>query len=261
MEESVKELDVAETTMGDAEITASEPENIDETNEDSFEFTDTKEETKEEPKEEVKEETKPQSKEENSKFAEMRRKAEAETKKKEEEAFKRGKMEAYKGKINPYTNTEITDEEDLQVYEEMCAMAKDGLDPVADYVTYITGKRREEKKAREEKEKINEEAKKDIDEFQEKYPDIDLNELLEDEDFKDYIEGKRQPLVGLYEKYKKLENKFRTNGIDIAKQTIANSNATPGSLNGGGEQNVDYANMSDAEFERIMYNVKNGLLR
>lgn len=260
MEESVKELEVAETTMEEVEQTTNEPEQESETNDD-FEFTDTKEEpTKEEPKEEVKEEVK-QTKEENSKFAQARRKAEAEFKKKEEEAFRRGKMEAYKGKINPYTQTEITDEEDLKVYEEMCDMAKKGLDPVTDYASYVISKRREERKAKEEQEKINEEAKQDIEDFQEKYPDIDLNELLNDEDFKDYIDGKRQPLIGLYEKYKKLENKFRTNGIDIAKQTIANSNATPGSLNGGGEQNIDYANMSDSEFERIMYNVKNGLLR
>lgn len=261
MDNSEKTLDVAEPTMEtEVEGTTESPEQEIETNqEQEFEFTDTEEPKTEEPVKETK--TQPQSKEDNSKFAQARRKAEAESKKKEEEAFKRGKLEAYKGKINPYTNTEITDENDLEVYEEMCVMAKKGLDPVTDYASYIADKRREEKRQKEEKEKINEEAVKDIEEFQAKYPDVDLNDLLNDEDFKDYIDGKRQPLVGLYEKYKKLENKFRTNGIDVAKQTIANSNATPGSLNGGGEQSVDYANMSDAEFDRLVYNVKNGLSR
>lgn len=268
MEESEKMLEVAEPTDGIVEETTSVAEETTETNSETLEFTDSNnEEHTEEVQKEVTEtavgktETTVQSKEENSKYAQARRKAEAEFKKKEEEAYKRGKFEAFKGKINPYTQTEIADENDFEVYEEMCEIAKKGGDPVADFIQYTTDKRREEKKALEEKEKINQEAKKDIEEFTEKYPNIDLSELLNDEDFKDYIDGKRKPLVQLYENYKKLENKFRNNGIDIAKKTIANSNATPGSLNGGGEQTIDYANMSDAEFERILTGVKNGEIR
>lgn len=260
MNDSEKMLDVAEPTMEEVETTTSETEEMSETNINDLEFTDSTvpeekvEKVMDQPKQE-------QSKEENSKYAQARRKAEAEFKKKEEEAYRRGKFEAFKGKINPYTNTEITDENDFEVYEEMCEIANKGMDPVEDYIQYTTDKRREEKKAKEEKEKINEEVKKDIEDFQEKYPDVDLNALLEDEDFKDYIDGRRKPLIDLYEKYKKLENKFRNGGIDIAKKTIANTNATPGSLNGGGEYAVDYANMSDAEFERILNGVKNGEIK
>lgn len=260
MNDSEKMLDVAEPTMEEVETTTSETEEMSETNINDLEFTDSTvpEEKVEKAIEQPKQE---QSKEENSKYAQARRKAEAEFKKKEEEAYRRGKFEAFKGKINPYTNTEITDENDFEVYEEMCEIANKGMDPVEDYIQYTTDKRREEKKAKEEKEKINEEVKKDIEDFQEKYPDVDLNALLEDEDFKDYIDGRRKPLIELYEKYKKLENKFRNGGIDIAKKTIANTNATPGSLNGGGEYAVDYANMSDAEFERILNGVKNGEIK
>lgn len=270
MEDSEKKLEVAEPTDGVVEETTSVAEETTETNSEPLEFTDSnnQEQTEEETKtvtekvEESKEkDVTVQSKEENSKYAQARRKAELEFKKKEEAAYKRGKFEAFKGKVNPYTSTEITDENDFEVYEEMCEIAKKGRDPVADFIQYTTDKRREEKKALEEKEKINEEAKKDIEEFTEKYPDLNLSELLNDEDFKDYIDGKRKPLVQLYENYKKLENKFRNNGIEIAKKTIANNDATPGSLNGGGEQTIDYANMSDAEFERILNGVKNGEIR
>lgn len=260
MNDSEKMLDVAEPTMEEVETTTGETEEMSETNNIDLEFTDTTvpeekvEKVMDQPKQE-------QSKEENSKYAQARRKAEAEFKKKEEEAYRRGKFEAFKGKINPYTNTEITDENDFEVYEEMCEIANKGMDPIEDYIQYTTDKKREEKKAKEEKEKINEEVKKDIEDFQEKYPNVDLNALLEDEDFKDYIDGRRKPLIDLYEKYKKLENKFRNGGIDIAKKTIANTNATPGSLNGGGEYAVDYANMSDAEFERILNGVKNGEIK
>lgn len=260
MENSEKTLEVAETTMEEVETTTSEAEEMSEINENELEFTDSN--VPEESKEEIKEQPKQvQSKEENSKYAQARRKAEAEFKKKEEEAYRRGKFEAFKGKINPYTNTEIKDENDFEVYEEMCEIANKGMDPVDDYIQYTTDKRREEKKAKEEKEKINEEVKKDIEEFEAKYPDVDLNALLEDEDFKDYIDGRRKPLVELYDKYKKLENKFRNGGINIAKKTIANTNATPGSLNGGGDYAVDYANMPDAEFERILNGVKNGEIK
>ena len=58
-----------------------------------------------------------------------------------------------------------------------------------------------------------------------------------------------------------MENSFRNKAVDVAKQTIANSQATPGSLNSGAEVNVDYSTMSDAEFERILNAVKNGEMK
>lgn len=266
MEDSAKTLEVAEPTEETVETTTDVAEETTETNEETLEFTDSSEK-KVDVKEEIQKEsnsenkTSKQSNEDNAKYAQARRKAEAEFKLKEEAAYKRGRFEAFKDKINPYTQTPISDEHDFEVYEEMCEIAKNGGNPVDDYIQYTTDKKREAKKAQEEKEKISQEAKQDIEDFTQKYPDIDLTKLLEDEDFKDYIDGKRKPLVQLYENYKKLENKFRTNGIDVAKQTIANSNATPGSLSGGGEYTVDYTRMSDDEFERILTGVKNGEIK
>lgn len=265
MEDSAKTLEVAEPTMEETDTTATAPEENAETNEENFEFTEnteTKEEDskQEESKEEVKEE-KVQSKEENSKYAQARRKAEAEVEAKVKEAYKKGRMESFIGKLNPYTNTVINDETDIQVYENMYALDKQGKDPVADYASYVADKQRQELKEKEEQEKIKQEAENDVAEFTEKYPDVNLSELLENETFKDYIEGKRKPLTTLYENYKKMENSFRNKAVDVAKQTIANSQATPGSLNSGAEVNVDYANMSDEDFERVLNAVKNGEMK
>lgn len=269
MEDSEKMLDVAEPTMESAEQTAVEPEENTTTNEEEFEFTEetTENESKEEEStEEVKEETKKdeksedkvQTKEENSKYAQARRKAEAETEAKVKEAYQKGRMESFVGRLNPYTNTIINDETDIQVYENMYALEKMGKDPVADYAGYVADKQRQEQKEKEEQEKLKQEAENDVTEFTEKYPDVNLSELLENETFKDYIEGKRKSLITLYENYKKMENSFRTKAVDVAKQTIANSQATPGSLNSGAEVNIDYANMSDEEFDRVLNAVKNG---
>ena len=263
MENSEKMLEVAEPTMEETETTATTPEENVETNEESFEFTETTEtEVTETQLEETKEEVKEvQSKEENFKYAQARRKTEAEMEAKVKEAYQKGRMESFIGKLNPYTNTPINDETDIQVYENMYALDKQGKDPVADYASYVADKQRQELKEKQEKEKLQQEAENDIAEFTEKYPDVNLSELLENETFKDYIEGKRKPLTTLYENYKKMENSFRNKAVDVAKQTIANSQATPGSLNSGAEVNVDYSTMSDSEFERILNAVKNGEMK
>lgn len=261
MEDSEKKLEVAEPTMEETEQTEAVPEEKAEENEE-LEFTDTLEtEEQEESSKEVKEKSKTQSKEDNSKFAEVRRKAEAEMELKVKEAYQKGRMESFIGKVNPYTQTVIKDETDIQLYENMYALEKQGKDPIADYAGYIADKQREELKVKEEQEKLKKEAETDIAEFTEKYPDVNLSELLENEVFKDYIEGKRKPLTTLYENYKKMENSFRNKAIDVAKQTIANSQSTPGSLGNGSDVTVDYQSMSSAEFEKMIQKAKDGELR
>ena len=260
MEDSEKMLDVAEPTMEGTEKTEAPEENA-ETNDERFEFTD-KAESKDTDVEESKDEEKKQSKEENSNYAQIRRKAEADAeakvRAKVNEAYEKGKLEAFVGKTNPYTNTIINDKTDIQVYENMYALDKAGKDPVADYAGYIADKQRQDEKEKLEKQKIQEEAEKDIADFTNKYPDINLTELLENETFKDYIEGKRKSLTTLYENYKKMENSFRNKAVDVAKQTIANSQSTPGSLGSGSDVTVDYNSMSKEEFEKYIKRAKDG---
>lgn len=266
MEESEKKLDVAEPTTDEVEETTTVPEEKTETN-DNVEFTDGLIEEPNEDSNNAETETndvkvEKQSKEDNSNYAAIRRKAEADAELKSQtkvkEAYEKGRLEAYIGKINPYTNTEIKDKVDVQVYENMYVLEKLGKDPIADYSNYIADKQREDERTKEENQKLQDEAQKDIADFAEKYPDINLSELLENETFKDYIEGKRKPLVTLYENYKKMENSFRNKAIDVAKQTIANSQATPGSLNSEASVTIDYSKMSDEEFEKVAKRVIDG---
>lgn len=257
MEESEKKLDVAELTTEETDITESTPEENVETNEQELEFTDNSD--KEKP-EEPKSEEKKQSEDENSKYAQARRKAEAETEAKVKEAYRKGRLEAFVGKTNPYTNTKIQDETDIQMYQNMYELESSGKDPVADYALYIVDKQRQEKKELEEKEKLEKEAETDIADFTLKYPDVNLTELLNDDTFKDYIDGKRKPLTELYENYKKMETNFRNKAVEVAKQTIANSQSTPGSLGSGSDVSIDYNNMSKEEFEKYVVRAKNGEL-
>lgn len=266
-EESAKTLDVAEPVESEV-ATQEENATVEET---EFEFSDSNEEkleteksTKEvdeEVESEEPKETKPkQSASENSKYAEARRKAES-IDKKVDEAYKRGRLEAYKGKLNPYTNTEINDETDIRVYENMLALEKSGKDPINDYANYIADKERESEKERIKQEEIKENARKDIEEFTSKYPDINLTELLEDENFKDYIEGKNKPLTGLYENFNRMKNSFRNSAVEVAKKTIANAQASPGSLGSEANVTVDFENMSSKEFEVYLQKVKDGELK
>ena len=267
--ESAKTLEVTEPIESAEEVTnTQEQENeiVTEENGENVEFTDSKETVKSEetsiqeenPKvDENKSEKKVQTPEENSRYARERRKKE-EMDNKVQEAYRKGRLEAYKGKINPYTNSEIKDETDIKVYENMYALDKAGKDPISDYANYIADKEREAEKERLEKEKIQENARKDIEDFSAKYPNVDIQQLLDDESFTDYMEGKNKSLVEVYESFNKLKNQFRTSAIDVAKQTIANANASPGSLGSGSEMTVSYDSMSSEEFNKIVQGVIDG---
>lgn len=268
--ESAKTLEVTEPIESVKETTGTqeqENETVVDENGEKLEFTDSKENelieeisSQEDNSKEVessKTEKKVQTPEENSRYAKERRKKE-EMDNKIQEAYKKGRLEAYKGKINPYTNSEIKDETDIKVYENMYALEKAGKDPIADYANYIADKEREAEKERLEKERIQENAKKDIEDFSAKYPNVDIQQLLNDENFTDYMEGKNKSLVEIYENFNKLKNQFRTSAIDVAKQTIANANASPGSLGSGSEITVSYDSMSSEEFNKIVQGVIDG---
>lgn len=268
--ESAKTLEVTEPIESVKETTDTqeqENETVVDENGEKLEFTDSKEN---EPTEEVssqednskevessKTEKKVQTPEENSKYAEKRRRKE-EMDSKVQEAYRKGRLEAYKGKINPYTNSEIKDETDIKVYENMYELEKQGKDPISDYANYIADKEREKEKERLEQEKLQENARKDIEDFSAKYPNVDIQQLLDDESFTDYMEGKNKSLVEVYESFNKLKNQFRTSAIDVAKQTIANANASPGSLGSGSEMTISYDSMSSEEFNKIVQGVIDG---
>lgn len=262
MEESAKELEVAIPTdveEGSTNEVTEEVEFTDSSNEDSQDVEELSDESTEkelEEKEQV-EAKKVQSKEDNAKFAKQRRESE-ERDKEIKEAYKQGKLSAFKGKTNPYTQTIIKDETDIEMYEAMCKLEAEGKNPIENYFEYVANEKREQIKKEQRNKEIQDQAKQDVEEFNNKYPKINLSELLEDETFKDYIDGKNKPLVTLYENYQKLQNKFRTDSMKQAENTIANAISTPGSLNNQSTNVIDYANMSTEDFLKVVEKVKNG---
>lgn len=263
MEESVKELDVATPNNVEEESTVEVTDEV--------EFTDTSNDKDSQVVEqEINESTdiesefsqpeeakKVQSKEDNAKFAKQRREKE-EHDKEIQDAYRQGKLAAYKGKTNPFTQKPIEDETDIEMYETMCKLESEGKDPIEDYASYIANEKREQKKREQKDQEIQEQARKDVEEFNKKYPKINLSELLKDEIFSDYIEGKNKPLTTLYENYQKLQNKFRTDSMKQAENAIANTISTPGSLNNQSTNVIDYVNMSREDFLKEVEKVKNG---
>lgn len=267
MEDSEKMLDVAEPTTEVAENTAEVAETQPQ---EEMEFTDNQEnsnqeEKKETPVEESKEESKEQSPEERAEFAKIRRKAEEDAQKKIEsetkKAYEKGKLEAYKGKINPYTNKPITDLADIEMYEVMFQLEQEGKDPINDLPEKLSSKRREEAKAIQEKKEAEEKTAREIEEFQTKYPNVDLSELLKDSFFNDYIQGKTKSLTELYDGFNNFKNAFRNSAVEVAKQTLANAQASPGSLGSETETIIDYNSMSQEDFKRHLEMVKNGEMK
>ena len=160
--------------------------------------------------------------------------------------------------MNPFTNQIIEDSKDVEVYENMYKLSQDGKDPIADYAGYIAQKEREKERESARQKELEEKASKDLEEFTAKYPNVNLNDLFNDENFSDYMEGKNKSITEIYERYTKLKNSFRTESINQAKQTIANSKATPGSLNNISDSDIDYEKMSREDFLKEVERVKNG---
>lgn len=211
------------------------------------------------------EEKQKQSDEENSKYAQIRRKYEEDYKKKLDaevkKSYERGKLEAYINKVNPYTNEEIKDLHDVEMYETMYKLESEGKDPINDLPNYLV--QREREKQQEATKRIEEEkkAKEELDDFTNKYPNVDVKELLDDKFFSDYITGKQKPLVELYEGFNNFKNAFRNSAVEVAKQTIANSQSTPGTLSNGGNNTIDWNSMSSEDFEKWTERAINGELR
>lgn len=247
-----EETEITEEVESQVETEQQNEEVEEQPQEESFEFTEVTEENN----------TPVQSKDENTKFAQIRRKAEQEAAQKygakEKEAYERGRLDSFKGKINPYTNQVIEDMTDVQIYEDMIKLAEEGKDPILDYANYIANKQRAiEQKEREQKE-AQLKAENEVNDFVKKYPDVNLNDLLKNEEFLDYAEGKSKPLISIYESFNKLSTSFRNKAVDVARQTIANAKSSPGSLGSGADTTVDYESMSSEEFKKVVKAVKDG---
>lgn len=206
-----------------------------ENTENEVEFTDSDEEASKtseasaegaKQKEESKNKTNEQNNSENA-----RRRREAERQREIKAAREQAVIEALGGK-NPYTNEEMKDSADVEEYLLMKEIEKSGGDPLSDFSKYHKSREREkaEKAAKEEQEK--EWYKNDREEFVSKYPDVNLENLVQDKQFQLFAGGKvgRLPLSKIYESFIEIVGEYEKKAKQQAKQLLANSKSTPGAL-------------------------------
>lgn len=192
------------------------------------------EESKEEKKKSNETETKKQSREENAKYKALRK----ESKRIQEESAKAkelGKLEgiklAYGGK-NKFTGEELKDEYDIRAFMTQLEMEAEGLDPVEDYQKYVTNQERKKAEEVKKNEKDKEWYANDRNAFVEAYPNVDLNDLIEDEDFQLFSKGKVgiTPLKEIYADYLTLVSKYEQKAKSEARKKAAKGMSSTGGV-------------------------------
>lgn len=180
-----------------------------------------------------------QTREENAEFARRRREEEQQRAiaKAKEEAV----IDALDG-INPYTGQPIKDRQDVEEFFAMRDIKKRGGDPLTDYPEYLKQRERER-----EAEKVREAEqaawyRTDRDRFLQEFPDVNLEELIKDEHFQVFADGKvgNVPLVDIYRSYTALQKDFENRSEERAAQRLANKKASPGALRNGSTPDTFY---------------------
>lgn len=181
-----------------------------------------------------------------------------------EDAKIEGKLELLKE--NPFTNEKIVDSEDLRIYEIQKQLDDEGLDPISDLPKRLAEIARKEKEKQanleKEKEKLNQEFKKDIEDFKKAYPDVDLTKLAKDEEYFEFAKNKlgRWTTAEIYEAYqqKKEQNSAKDrkamidkNADDVAKK-VTKTPSTNTSTSNLPPKSVE--NMSKEEFKEYWRN-------
>jgi len=216
-----------------------------------FEFTDThaEEENKgEESKStESNKASKPvQTKEQNSEFARIRR--EQERQRELSEARNKAIIEALDGK-NPYTNEPMTDSVDVEEYLAMKEIEKKGGDPIADYSKVQKQKQKDEMAKNEQARSQEEWIKKDSEDFKSKHPEVDLGELINNEVFQKFAEGKvgTTPMAKIYENFVDFTKAYEKKAKLQAAQMVANKKASPGTLTSPGQSESGFYSIEDVK--------------
>ena len=200
-------------------------------------------------------------------FFKNQRLAEKEIQKAKEKAKIEGMLEAI-NHTNPYTKEKIVDDADIEEYLTMREMEQKGLSPVDDYKDYIKTKRREAIQQAKNSQTQEEFIAKDANEFLKKYPSVNFNELMKNEDFMDFAENQlgKVPLVDIYESFNKFTSKYEKR-VDTAveekvKKQKARLQSSPkgigNSKSSTSNKNIDIDNMSESEFDALIARAKRG---
>ena len=203
--------------------------------------------------------TKPQKT--NADYARERRKAE------QEKAIKKARydaiIEALNGE-NPYTHEKMEDDADVDEYLTMKEIEKSGKDPIADYSKFLKTKVKEQEKAQQAESSQKEWIAKDRQDFASKHPDVNLDELLDDELFRTFALGKagKYSMDKIYNDFQSFQQKAEERARDRAAQILANNAATPGKLSTQTPPpQKSVSEMSRTEFEQFVEKVKRGEIK
>lgn len=218
----------------------------------------------------IKETDSTQTKAQNSENARRRREAErrAEIKRVEEAAREKAIIETLGGR-NPYTGEEMKDRTDVEEYLAMREIDKEGGDPLTDFSKFQ--KRREREKAEQavKNEKEKEWYRKDREEFARRYPNVNLQTLIEDPQFQKFANGKvgTVPISDIYEDFVDVVSEYEKKAKQMAKQLYANQKASPGALSSTNQGGSGYftreqvINMSPKEvhdnYDKIRASMRN----
>lgn len=228
---------------------------------DEVEFDDTEEIVEEKTETKTDEPSKKQSRDKNREYAQRRRERAQQEK---EKSYYQGIKDTY-GEINKFTNKKMETKQDFEDLADMLEMEKNGLDPLSS-TDYIEFKREKESKILNEA-KAHQEAtnryQKDITDFKAKYPTIDIEKLVEEDEswnnaIMPHIQSGRT-LVEAYEAVntlisKAVEEKAKVMADEQNKKYVQNTMASVGSqTNGEGvPPKVDINSMSDSEFHEYL---------
>ena len=152
----------------------------------------------------------------------------------------------------------MEDEFDIDTFRKMQEIEKRGGDPVEDYAKYDKIFRREEHEKQLESQRkeieMQERIENDKKTFKERYPDVDMQELLNDKQFKAF--GKRaidhgDSICDVYADYLEFNSGIQQNVHKEAERKVARQIASPGSLGNNGEnKQKSVLDMTDEEFRK-----------
>jgi hypothetical protein len=205
--------------------------------------------TKQEPEGQKPDGKKPQSREENAEFARRRREEER------QKALEQRELETaikLTGGENPYTHEKIEDKTDLDELYLMREIEKNGGDPIADFAKYQKQKRKEMESRGQKQAMTEDQAREDWQKFSTAHPEIKIDDLMADEDFLAFAEGKigNKPLAQIYEDY---EKRFLSLKKPKKEEPPAPTvKKTPGPLGQPAPQNTEI--YSKSEYENLVKN-------
>jgi hypothetical protein len=261
--ESPETPETSDATKESPQETAGEPE-VEEVDDNDIEFDDSDLVDEEEPSSVEK---KPLNKRERNREKAKQRREQRE--KELHNSYLNG-VKTATGNVNPYTNTKMETDEDVQDYLTMKEMEAEGLDPTdsRDYIKFTREKQKKEMAETKAQEEANLKYRTELLEFKTKYNDVDIENLVNnDQSWKSLILPQIQQGKSLLEAYeavntlisKSVNERVETLADEKAKKQVQNSLASVGSQTVGEAENkpLDIWSMTDEEFRQ--YQKERGL--